>query len=419
MTHQNGARETKMAEGNARGFALPWPMLRMLIAVGVLYLIMMGSTFFSLGVVLPAMMASLKMNFGEGGFGFTLLAFAAGSSSLIPAVTIRRWNGRATLALGVVSMMLAYVAMAIANGPLLYDVGAVLLGIGFSMIGAVPALHVLSGWTDRNRSLVFGAYLAFGGVGGAFWPYVVGWAISSIGGWRGYWWFMTALIAMVGSLCILAIRERPFVEEAAQDPQTRAWTLGEALRTPQFYIVGIAIAAMYLVASTINAFTVSYLTKIGVALAIAVSTFSIQSACHSIFPLFMGGLAHRIGVKAILVFGLAIQAIGMVALAYGTTLPILVVFAIGVGGGYGTIFLGTTLSLQEYYGRAHYADIFGANQLFSTISVIGPVIIGFVADRTGRFDISFIGCAAMLAAAAVAAATLKPPQRAANPATST
>jgi MFS family permease len=115
-------------------------------------------------------------------------------------------------------------------------------------------------------------------------------------------------------------------------------------------------------------------------------------------------------VKRLLIFGLAIQAIGMTALAVGSSLPMLIVFAIGVGGGYGTIFLATTLSLQEYYGRAHYAQIFGANQLFTTISIVGPAIVGWVADLTGRFDISFAGCAVVLVMAAIGAMTLRPPE---------
>lgn len=391
---------------------IPWVTLRMLIAVGVLYLMMMGSTFFSLGVVLPHMIATLQMSWRQAGFGFTLLAFAAGTSSLLPAATIARWSGRTTLLLGVLTMMLAYAAMATCRSVMFYDLGAVLLGIGFSMIGAVPALHILGGWEELRRSLVFGAYLAFGGLGGALWPSVVVAAIGKLGDWRGYWWFMVALMAIIGTISLLVVREPPVPDSftgAGKDAD--GWTLGEALRTPQFYIIGSGIAATYLIASTVNAFTVSYLTMIGIGTAIAVIAFSVQSGCHAAFPLLMGGIAERVGVKALLTFGLAIQAIGMLALAIGTSLPVLVVFAIGVGGGYGTIFLATTLSLQEYFGRKNYPQIFGANQLFTTISVVGPAIVGWVADLTGRFDISFVGCAVLLVAVAIGAGTLRPPEK--------
>ena len=90
---------------------------------------------------------------------------------------------------------------------------------------------------------------------------------------------------------------------------------------------------------------------------------------------------------------------------------LLILFAIGVGGGYGTVFLATTLTLQLYFGARHYAQIFGSNQLFTTISVAGPVLVGGIADVTGRFDLSFLGCAALLLAAALAATTLRPPAR--------
>jgi MFS family permease len=387
--------------------------LKMLVATGILYLIMMGSTFSSLGVVIPHMMATLHMNFGQAGLGFTLLALAAGTSSLLPSVTIKYWNARVTLMLGVLTMMLAYATLAIAWNAATYDLGAILLGLGFSLIGAVPALHILGGWEQRKRPLVFGAYLAFGGLGGLLWPSIVEVTIGSFGDWRDYWWFMFALIAVAGVPALLIIRDCPAAErEEDLADGTTGWSLAQALKTSQFYIIGCGIAATYLVATTVNAFTVSHLTMVGVGMTVAVIAFSVQSACHAAFPLLMGGIAGYIGVRSLLVFGLAIQAIGMTALALGSSLPVLIVFAIGVGGGYGTIFLATTVSLQEYFGQRNYAQIFGANQLFTTISVVGPVIAGWVADRTGRFDISFGGCVVMLLAAAAGAATLRPPQRA-------
>jgi MFS family permease len=236
--------------------------------------------------------------------------------------------------------------------------------------------------------------------------------IAWLGDWRAYWWFMVALIAVVGVASLAVVRERPYVEGAAgNDEEAEGWSLADALRTPQFYIIGSGIAATYLIASTVNAFTMIYLNMIGVVTAVAVATFSVQSACHAAFPLLMGGIAERVGVKALLVLGLSIQAIGMLALAIASSTAMLVVFAIGVGGGYGTIFLATTLSLQKYFGRKNYAQIFGANQLFTTISVVGPVIAGRVADVTGRFDISFLGGVVILAVTALAAATLQPPAK--------
>jgi len=387
-------------------------VLGILLALGILYLIMMGSTFSSLGVVLPHMILSLGMNWRQAGFGFTLLALAAGSSSLLPALVIRRFGGRVTLALGVLGLMAAYATLALAVDLPSYYLGTVLLGLGFSLIGAVPALDILKHWAPERRSLLFGAYLAFGGLGGAFWPLVVRHAIGHLGDWRGYWWFMTALIGTVGLLCLAVIRERPTVKaEAGEEAAGAGWSLAEALRTPQFYIVGCCIAATYLVASTVNAFTVSYLSLIGIGAGAAVLAFSVQSACHAAFPLMMGSIADRVGVKTLLIGGLAIQVIGMLALARGGSPALLILFAIGVGGGYGTVFLATTLTLQLYFGARHYAQIFGSNQLFTTISVAGPVLVGGIADVTGRFDLSFLGCAALLLAAALAATTLRPPAR--------
>jgi len=385
-------------------------MARMLAAMGLLYLIIMGSSFASLGVVLPHMIAALHMDYTQAGSGFTVLALAAGLLSMLPAQLIRRLGGRGAMAAGIAALISSYVVLALSRGVAGYFAGALLLGAGFALAGAVPALHLLGAWVERRRALIFGAYLACGGLGGAIWPSVVEGAIKVFGDWRGYWWFMAALASLVGAITLAAIREQPDADRTADEAE--GWTLREALRTPQFFIVGCGIAATYFVSSTINAFTMTYLHLHGVGLGIGVFTFSVQSAGHAAFPLLMGGLAARVGVRALLVFGLVIQAIGMAVLAYGWSVPALVMFAIGVGGGYGTLMVATTLAIETYYGRAHFARIFGSNQLFCVISVVGPALTGWVADATGRFDTSFLGCAALLLAAAGAAATLRPPAKA-------
>jgi MFS family permease len=388
------------------------PVLALLIALGTLYMIMMGSTFSSLGVVLPHMIATLGMNWGQAGFGFTLLALAAGGSSVLPALLIRRIGGRRTVLLGVLDLMAAYADLAGCDSVAFFDAGALLLGTGFSLIGAVPALHILGGWAPQRRGLVFGVYLAFGGMGGALWPFVVQTVIGQMGDWRGYWWFMVGLIALSGALCLAVIKDPPpAVGDADAAAAAEGWTLAQALRTRQFYVVGCGIAATYLVASTVNAFTISYLTLIGVGGSVAVTTFAVQSFCHAGFPLLLGGVAERVGAKPLLAAGLIIQVLGMLALAIGQPTALLILFAIGVGGGYGTVFLATTLTLQQYFGAGHAAEIFGANQLFTTISVVGPALVGGIADLTGRFDLSFVACALLLALAALAAALLRPPPR--------
>ena len=45
--------------------SIPANSLKMLAATGLLYIILMGSTFFSLGVILPHMIRSLHMDWGQ------------------------------------------------------------------------------------------------------------------------------------------------------------------------------------------------------------------------------------------------------------------------------------------------------------------------------------------------------------------
>lgn len=386
-------------------------ILPTLAALGLFHALIMGSTFSSLGVVLPFMLGDLGLDWTQAGAGFTWLALAAGFGSAAPAWTVSRLGARRTLLLGCLAMGVAYLGMNLARDGADYQVAAALLGLGFALMGAVPALHILASAKTDRPSLVFGAYLACGGLGGGLWPIIVDQTIAALGGWRPYWLAMIALLAVLTILGVILIPGDADTAETAETAALNDWTLGEALRTRAFYLAGLGIAVTYLIASTVNAFAFSYLTLVGIEKTAALTAFGIQSAGHAAFPLILGEWGKRVPVERLLAVGLILQAAGMIALANASGPVSLALFALGVGGGYGTVFLGTTLAVRAYFGTRHYGAIFGANQLFTTVSVVGPVIIGLIADRTGRFDASFTGCALLLALTAGGILFMRAPAR--------
>ena len=99
-------------------------------AVSVMFFLITATTFSSLGVVLPAMIAELHWSWGGAGTGFSLLGITSGITATIPAAMIRRFGVRPTFVAGSLVMAGAFACLMLTHGLMLYFIGCLLLGLG-------------------------------------------------------------------------------------------------------------------------------------------------------------------------------------------------------------------------------------------------------------------------------------------------
>ena len=75
---------------------------------------------------------------------------------------------------------------------------------------------------------------------------------------------------------------------------------------------------------------------------------------------------------------------------------LMLVYAVGIGIGYGLTFFASTILLLDYFGRGPNLELFATVNLISTIGSAGPAFAGFVADHTGSFVPAFVMLAALV-----------------------
>ena len=80
----------------------------------------------------------------------------------------------------------------------------------------------------------------------------------------------------------------------------------------------------------------------------------------------------------------------MLALSAARDLPMMLVYAAGIGIGYGLTFFASTILLLDYFGRGPNLELFATVNLISTVGAVAPTFAGFVADQTGSFAPAFI-----------------------------
>jgi MFS family permease len=361
-----------------------------LAALSLLYFLLMAGTFNSLGQVLPFMVADLRMNWTEAGFGFTLLGASCGAASMAPALTIR-WGGvTLTLLIGTALLIGGFAAMATAHGVLAYEMGAVLLGLGFCFCGTVPSVHIISS-IFAKRSTALGIYFTTGNVGAVAGPLFF-YAVSEIwSGWRVYWLACAVAALLVGSFAALVTRgggrgKAPEAEPSAAPADAARWTMKAALATPQFWMVVLAYTGCLLVNTTAHSFAFQHLLEHGQSKASATALVSLAALVSAISAGVAGVAGERIHARWLTLLSLGALVVASVALALAQGWLVLTAFAIGMGIGLGFSVVSTALLLQDYFGRGVSLELYSIMTAFSTSAAFGPGIGGMVRDRSGTFS---------------------------------
>ena len=382
-----------------------------LALMSALYFIITAATFGSLGMVLPAMVKELGWSWTGAGFGFSLLGFFCGITSAVPAALIRRFGVRATLLAGCVVMGLAFACLARTGGLLGYFAGASLAGLGFTLLDSVPATYLLSRLFARP-SFAIGLFFTVGGLGGVAGPLLYTSVIDATGNWRSYWLVVGMLIALIGAIAAFAVDAKSDVGAAAQgDPEisTERWSFRDALQTPQFWTIAAAFVAFQFCGITASSVSVAHLTQHGVAAIIAGGMMSVEALVNSSARFAGGVLTRFVSAKTLLCVSLTCLVAGMLALGAARDMPMMLVYAAGIGIGYGLTLFASTILLLDYFGRGPYLELYSAVNLISTVGAVAPTLAGVTRDQTGSFTPFFIGLAILVALVLLAVAWMRPP----------
>jgi len=382
-----------------------------LALMSALFFIITAVTYASLGLALPAMVAELHWSWTEAGTGFGLLGLFNGITSAVPATLIRRFGARACLLAGSAVMALAFLCLARTDGLILYFAGASLAGLGFTLLDSVPGTYLLSRLFARP-SFSFGLFFTVGGLGGVAGPLLYLLVTGQSANWRMYWLVAGALVVLTGIAAALLVDAKTDVGgsgEGDPDISTETWTVRAVLQTRQFWIIAAAYAAFLFCGITANTVSVAHLTQHGVAAAIAISMMSVEGLLNSGARLAGGILTRFVGAKTLLAVSLACLVIGLLALAQARDVPMMLVYAAGIGIGYGLTFFAATILLLDYFGRGPYLELFATVNLIATVGAVAPTLAGLTRDQTGSFTPFFLGLSVLVALVLLAVITMRRP----------
>lgn len=388
------------------------------IALSLVFFLVTATTFASLGVMLPSMIAEFGWDWGAAGLGFTMLALLTGVFSPVAAKSLEQLGPRIHYAFAGTIAVLGYILLSRTNGLQSYLIAAALLGAAFALLANVPGTYIIGrAVSEKWRNIAIGIYLAAGGAGGVLGPLMANAAVLSGAGWRTYW-LAAALLVGVTALIIVSLAERRFAQgvgpsrlAAAPDAASVEWSARAAIRTPAFWVIALALCVAYFCGVTVSTWSVTHLQTMGLPETFAVGMFSLYSAMNAGARALGGAAVKRISARALLAFALFANVAGMTALAFASSAPVAIAFALFDGFAFGMALFASTALLIKYFGLDNSPALLGAVNLAATVAMLGPTVAGAAAEATGGFAPVFIIYAVLALIAGVTVALMRDPGR--------
>ena len=246
--------------------------------------------------------------------------------------------------------------------------------------------------------------------------------------WQGAWVALAVIIWSVTPLALLAhrnpeaiglrpdgARAEPAGAEATssvRSGQEANFSLGEAVRTPSFWLLLFASSSHSLISTALIFHMVSVITSRGLDAGLAATVLSVMAPMSLAGTFAAGYLTDKLPNRFLVAASQGILTLNMLwvfalsepwqALVFGGML--------GLGGGFSM----TTNAViwPNYYGRRHLGSIRGVvSTCMVGFAALGPLPFGLLFDLTDSYSTAILVFLAMPTACATAALLARPPQK--------
>jgi MFS family permease len=262
-----------------------------------------------------------------------------------------------------------------------------LMGASLGFVGVAPCVVLVSTWFEKRRGTAIGILLTGTSLGGFFIPLLAAPLIANYG-WRNA---MLAISLLVWLLLLPAIvifvKDRPASTDAAAAavPGTDGMTLGEALKTPVFWALGLCAALVFYPIFVTSQQFILYLQSAKIGVAPETAAFA-QSALFGISlggKFIAGALSDKFSAVRVMVLCallMFLSSLVLLDLSASTALIFLLPFAIGYGG----TFVLLQRLVADLFGRREAGKILGLITLIEVMgAAVGGRITGYLADQAG------------------------------------
>ena len=346
---------------------------------------------------------------------FTMTRFESAILGPAQGWAIDRFGPRIIVLVGVLIFGSGFMVMSRMQSLPMFFFAFLLLAMGSSLGGFLPVTATVANWFSVKRSLAMGIAMSGMGVGGMT-VVALAWSITSYG-WRPTAVVSGVLVWLIGIPAAMLLRHKPeqygYLPDGRHQssssqhdgtepisggapaiqkmPLDESFSAREAMRTSAFWTISVGHAFAVMVVSTVSIHQVPHMVqRVGLSLEAAGAIVAFLLAVTVMGQLGGGYLADRFNKRALLVSCMLGHMLGLLILAYATTVGHLLLFAIFHGLAWGVRGPTQNSIRADYFGRNSFATIMGFSSLVVMVGMtIGPIFAGWLADRQDSYTLPF------------------------------
>ena len=366
---------------------------------------------------------SLNLTAWQTSLAFSLARAENGVLGPITGWALDRYGFRTLMFAGTMVTGIGYIMLAGTNSYLAFMlVYLCVVSVGSSTSFMQATTAAINTWFVRMRGLAMSVNSAAFRLGGAamipLLSYVVltwGWQIAAVAVGIGMLILILPLTLLFrrspesmglspdGRPLIASRRARPDGSGSVESADDAGdWTIKQALRSPQFWVLVAATTLRISVHGTIFVHFIPILVSLGEEQQTAANLLGLLSLVAVPLILVTGYLSDRIG-RPIMLTGLySMAAMSLLGLTFVEgTLPVFLALLLFAGSEAGSSL--NWAIVGDLFGRKRYASIRGMMApVYNGVLIIAPVAAGWAYDQTGSYQsVLYAGSALMMLAALV------------------
>ena len=295
---------------------------------------------------------------------------------------IEKFNPRIMVAIGFVNLVISQMLFSFADSAAVFALGGVFLGAGLAWTTTTMVGHFVGKWFTNSKGSIMGIILAANGLGTALASQILGNLINaSDSGWRKAYLTAGIIVAAVGILVVLLIRNDPadvHTEPLGKDAVAKKkrganWEgleFGELTRRWYFYVAIFSCLCFGILLSSFTNASSAHFADVGIDKDVIKNVLSIQSILLFIGKTGAGIVFDKKGLRTVInICGVA-GLISTGALILTKTVAGCWVYALFVGFALPVETVMMPLLASELFGQKTYAKTMGI--------MVGVMQFGFI-----------------------------------------